>query len=95
MFQVQVTASGGGDTYDYGQKVETLAEAKVVADTLQWIFDQREKLYQGEAPWPEWFPAIDYYEGCDVYAVDDQGNMWSYNEDYVWEEFWINGKPAV
>jgi len=89
MYQVKITASGGGDTYEFGPPVATLVECTAIAETLEWIFQKRCELHE-DVPWPNWFPAIDYYEGCDLYAEDEKGEMWSYGgEDSdakgVWE----------
>lgn len=83
MFQVSVVASGGGAEYTFGPPVKTLKEAEVVVGILEWVWHRA----AGETAWPDlpWLPAVDFYEGCDVYARNEDGEEWTYTDK--WERF--------
>jgi hypothetical protein len=85
MFQMKVVTSGSGESHNFGPPVDTLEECTTFVKALDWMFKQREELYVDTLPWPSWFPAIDSYEGCDIYAESEDGRMWVLGDGDVWE----------
>jgi len=97
MIQVKVVASGSGQEFDFGPPVRSLREAKTVVRTLDWVWTARESKYtkeKSEGDWPTWFDAIDYYEGCDIYAkLIGTDKEWVLNENNRWIPWGIDYKP--
>lgn len=91
MFQVKVVVSGSGEMHDVGPAVATLDAARAIVEMLDWMW----QLWLA-APGVElkpgigWFPALDYYEGCDVVAIgrgEFEGHDFEFNEDGQWHEY--------
>jgi len=74
MFQVQVSSSGGGPTYDFGPPVDSLEKASFIVEMGDWLYDALEFSHgQTYEHLPETF-ALRYWEGCDIYAKQIGGD---------------------
>src|SRR5262245_42634268 len=78
MFQVQLVASGSGETRNYGPKVETLEECTELVRKLDKEFEELcDKDFKGCIAGS----AVEIYEGCDIYAAHDDGRMYFVDSD--------------
>lgn len=79
MIHVEIVVSGSGNIVPW-RTVSSLEEATKAVQEL-------------DKTWLEWCegkiqiipPAVQGYEGCDVYARTDEGPQWFFNEDEEWE----------
>lgn len=76
-FLVQVVASGGGPTHDVC-RVKTREQASGVVETLDALFHLWESAGYPEN-WPDY---IRHFEGCGVYALREDGALFSYADDW-------------
>lgn len=83
MIQVYIVVSGSGEIHNWRQvsSLEEATEAVAWLDTAFLIWEAA-----GFPVTPDLPPAVQFYEGCDVYASDTMdGPVFFFTEDNEWE----------